>query len=211
VARLAIGFLLAFATALAAAAPASASLSDEVRAGETLAQQLQAGTTSCDRLATDDFEHLGEYVMGRMVGSLQLHDAMNERIRSVMGADNEERMHVRMGQRYAGCAPTGGVGPMGSGMMNGRGWSDDSTWGPMMDARGWDWMRDGRWQHMSRADWERVSDQWMGPGMMRTAGTGWHTADYLLTGGAVLLIAALVGAVLAWRPWRSRGDAAPVH
>ena len=192
-ARLAICFLLAFATALAAAAPASASLSDEVRAGETLAQQLRAGRTSCDRLAPDDLEHLGEYVMGRMVGSLQLHDAMNERMRSVMGAANEERMHVRMGQRYAGCASTGGVGPMGPGMM---------------DARGSDWMRDDKWQHMSRADWERVSDPWMGPGMMRTAGTGRRTGDYLLAGGAVLLLAALAGAVLVRR---RRGDAAPVH
>jgi hypothetical protein len=178
-ARLAACVLVTLATALAAAAPASASLSDEVGAGQALAQQLQAGTTSCDRLAPADFEHLGEYVMGRAVGSVQLHEAMNARMRSAMGAENEERMHVLLGQRYAGCGA-----------------------GPMMGAG---------WQHMSRADWERVSDQWIGPGMMRTAGTGWHTGDYVLLGGSLLLIVVLGGAVLAWRPWRRRGDAAPVR
>ena len=71
-----------------------------------------------------DFEHLGEFAMNRMAGSLELHGAMNERMRSVLGADDEERMHVLMGRRYAGCASSGSVGPMmGPGMMGGRGWS----------------------------------------------------------------------------------------
>lgn len=145
--------------------------------------------------------------MNRMTGSLQLHGAMNERMRSVMGADNEERMHVLMGQRYAGCASSGSVGPMmGSGMMGGQGWSDDSTWGPMMGARGWNWMRDGNWQHMSRSDWQRVSDEWMGPGMMRSADNGWHARDYVLAGLGALLVAGLLGAIIAWRPWRRHGD-----
>lgn len=147
--------------------------------------------------------------MNRMTGSLQLHGAMNERMRSVMGAENEERMHVLMGQRYAGCTSSGSAGPMmGSGMMGGRGWSDDSTWGPMMDTRDWDWMRDGNWQDMSRADWERVSDQWMGPGMMRSDDNGWRARDYVLGGLGLLLAAGLIGVLLAWRPWRHPRDAA---
>lgn len=201
--------LLALALGAAAPAPASASLSDEVSAGQSVAQQLKAGKTSCERLATADFEHLGEFVMNRMTGSLQLHGAMNERMRSVMGAENEERMHVLMGQRYAGCTSSGSAGPMmGSGMMGGRGWSDDSTWGPMMDTRDWDWMRDGNWQDMSRADWERVSDQWMGPGMMRSDDNGWRARDYVLGGLGLLLAAGLIGVLLAWRPWRHPRDAA---
>ena len=184
-----VPFLLAVAAALAGAAPASASLSDEVGAGQALARQLRAGTTTCDRLATDDFEHLGEYVMNRMTGSLELHGAMNGRMRSVMGAGNEERMHVLMGQRYAGCASAGSAGPM-------------------MGARGWDWMRDGNWQHMSRADWRRVSDQWMGPGMMRAAGGGPRARDYVLGGLGGLLVAGLLGGLFAWRPWRRHGGVA---
>jgi hypothetical protein len=203
-----VAFGLAIAAALAAAGPASASLSDELRAGQTLVRQLQAGNTSCGQLATRDFEHVGEYVMGRMTGSVRLHEAMNQRMRSVMGTRSEERMHVLMGQRYSGCAATGGVGPMmGTGMMRGRGSSSDSTWGPMMDSRGWDWMRDGNWQHMSRADWQHVSDQWMGSGMMRPARGGWQARDYLLTGVAVVLVAGFAGALLAWRPWRTRSQA----
>jgi hypothetical protein len=206
VARRLTCFLLTLAAALGAAAPASAALSDEVSAGQTLAHRLQAGVTTCDRLATDDFEHLGEFVMNRMSGSLQLHRAMNERMRSVMGADNEARMHSLMGRRYAGCASTGSVGPMmGPG---GRGWSDDSTWGPVMDARGWDWMRDGNWQHMSRADWQRISDQWMGPGMMRAADNGRPLRDYVLGGLGVLLAAGLLGVLFARRPWRRHRDIA---
>ena len=205
-----VTFLLAITAALAAAAPASAALSDEVRAGQTLARQVQAGKTSCNGFARDDFEHLGEYVMNRMTGSLQLHGAMNERMRSFMGADNEERMHVLMGERSAGCASKGSVGPMmGTGMMAGRGWSSDSTWGPMMDARGWEWTRDGNWRHMSRADWERVGDRWVGPpGMMRPVGDGWQTRDYVLAGVGVVLAAGLLGGLLAWRPWRRRSHAA---
>ena len=84
-----ICFLVALAATFTTTAPASAALNDEVGAGQSLARQLQAGKTTCDRLATDDFEHLGEYVMNRMTGSLQRHGAMNERMRSVMGADNE--------------------------------------------------------------------------------------------------------------------------
>ena len=178
-------------------------------AGQSLAQQMQAGRTTCDGLATPDFEHLGEFVMNRMTGSLQLHAAMNEQMGSVMGPDNEQRMHVLMGRRYAGCASSGSVGPMmAPGMMGGQGWSNDSTWGPMMGARGWDWMRDGNWQHMSRADWERVSEQWMGPGMMGVADNGWHTRDYVLSGLGILLVAGLLGVLFAWRPWRGRGNVA---
>lgn len=202
-------FLLTLAVAFAAAGPASAALSDEVSAGQSLARQLQARKTTCDRLGTADFEHLGEYVMNRMTGSLQLHGAMNERMRSVMGAGNEERMHVLMGQRYAGCASTGSVGTMmGPGMMGGQGWTDDSTWGPMMGARGWDWMRDGNWQHMSRAEWQRISDQWMGPGMTRAADSGWHTRDYAFAGVGLLLVAGLLGGLFVWRPWHRHENVA---
>ena len=190
---------------LATAASASASTAGEERAGEALARQLQAGATSCGRLNSDDHQRLGEFVMGRMAGTR--HVAMHERMRSVMGAGNERRMHTSVGERYAGCATAGSGGPMmqpGT-MMRGRGWSADGTWGPMMRSEAWAWMRDGAWQHMSRADWQRVSDQWMGPGMMgASSDDGWHASDFAFVALVVLLVAALVGTLAAWRPWRRR-------
>jgi hypothetical protein len=44
----------------------------------------------------------------------------------------------------------------------------------------------------------------MGTGMMRAARGGWRARDYLLTGVAVVLVAGFAGALLAWRPWRTR-------
>ena len=138
---------------------------------------------SCDRLAREDFEHLGEYAMNRMAGSVRLHEALNARLRSVMGAAGEERMHVLMGQRYARCAPGG---------MSGS---------PM-----WSWMHDGAWQQMSQADWQRVADQWTGAGMMRTGDDGWDAGDVALGTVAALLAAALLGSLLVAGRRRRTGN-----
>jgi hypothetical protein len=90
-----------------AAAPALASLADEVAAGRQVAQRLQAGATSCDKLSDADFDHLGEYVIERVIGSRAAHQAVNDRMTAMMGEANAERMHELMGRplrrlRYAG-------------------------------------------------------------------------------------------------------------
>jgi hypothetical protein len=207
--RLTVLLPLAIAAALVIAVPASASLGDEVAAGRTLAGQLRAAKVTCEDLSAGDFERIGEYVMGGMTGSAQLHAAMNERMRSFLGAANEERMHTRIGQRYAGCGAIGEAGPMmGPGMMQGRGSNDRGAWGPMMDSRRWEWMRDGNWQRMGRADWQRLGDQWMGPGMMRAADHGWDTGDTVLVATAAIVAAGLLGALLARKPWRRRSGEA---
>ena len=69
-----------------AVTPAFAALGDEVAAGGAIAKQLQAHTTSCSKLSDTDFEHLGEYVMERTVGSRAAHAAMNQRMASMMGS-----------------------------------------------------------------------------------------------------------------------------
>jgi hypothetical protein len=200
--RRAILMSLAIAAALAVGAPAAASLSDDVIPGRALAEQLKTGTTTCADLSTGDFQHIGEYVISRMTGSAQLHAAMSDRMRSVMGSANTERMRTLMGQRYAGCTVRGNVGPMMGPTMMGRGWADDGTWGPMMNSEAWNWMRDGNWQRMSQADWQRVADEWMGPGMMRVSDDRWDTSDAVLVGIGLLLVAALLGSLVAWKPWR---------
>jgi hypothetical protein len=191
------------ALALAGAPPVLAGLGDEVGGGEKLARQLEAGDTNCEGLGADEFEQLGEYAMDRMAGSLQLHRAMNERMRSVMGADSEVRMHVLMGRRYAGCASRGSAGMM----MGGQGWSDHRAWGSMMRERDWQWMRDGNWQHMDRRGWEGVSNQWMGPGMMGSPDDDWGARDDVLIGVVVLLVAGVVVAGLASAVRRRRAAA----
>ena len=83
-----VSLLLVVAAALLAGAvtPAFAALGDEVAAGGAIAKQLQAHTTSCSRLSDSDFEHVGEYVMERTVGSRAAHAAMNQRMASMMGS-----------------------------------------------------------------------------------------------------------------------------
>ena len=75
------------------ASSAYASLSDEVNAGKTIAARVDAGTATCKNLSTTDFEHLGEYVMERMVGSRAAHEAMNARMDAIMGT-RERRPHA---------------------------------------------------------------------------------------------------------------------
>lgn len=107
--------LVVVALQLVAPVGALASVADEERQGRDLVAQLQAGDKRCDDLAAQDFEHIGEYVMGRMLGSTQAHEAMNERMRQMMGERAEKRMHELMGRRYAGCGRGSGAAevPMG--------------------------------------------------------------------------------------------------
>ena len=142
--------LVAWVVSLSAG-PALASLADEVAAGRQVARELRVGEAECSRLAADDFEHLGEYVMERMLGSRSAHEAMNERMASMLGHANSERMHELMGRCYAGCGTAAAGGAiMGSGMMAGPGWA------PMMRSPDFAWMRTDAWRQMSRADWQRT-------------------------------------------------------
>lgn len=189
--------LLAAGAMLSAAAPALASLGDEVRGGGQVVRQLQARGASCNTFSNADFEHAGEYVMDRMIGTRSQHRALNARMASVMGTRSEGRMHELMGRRYARCATSGAGSFMTPGMMS-EGTSSAGGWGAMMNARGYTWMRDGTWQHMSRAQWRDVSDAWGGPGMMAADQHGWSMAAVMAAVlGALLLLA--LGIVLAVR------------
>ena len=111
------------------ASSALASLSDEVNGGKATAARVDAGTTRCENLSTTDFEHLGEYVMERMIASRSAHEAMNARMEAMIGSESSDRIHEAIGRRYAGCATTG----TGSGMMGGTGMiGGTGGWGTMM-------------------------------------------------------------------------------
>lgn len=115
--------------------PATAGTSSEELAGKAIAEKLQAKTLSCDKLQQSDYQLLGDYYMGLMMGSN--HDAMENTIVSQHGQSYLDQMHIAMGERFSGCNtnvqfPAGmmGFGPMmgqsgnGFGMMNGF----DNSW-----------------------------------------------------------------------------------
>jgi hypothetical protein len=189
-----------------AAAPAQASLGGDVAAGQQVAAQLQSGQANCRSLSAGQFEHLGEYVMDRMVGSRPAHAAMNERMSRAVGAENTDRMHELMGRSFAGCAADGASGmPMGPGMMGGGYGSD---WSGMMRSSAWGWMHSGDWRQMSPGDWRKLAGTMMGAPYTTAGDRGWSTAAVI----AVTLGAVLVGAVLVLllrRPWQRRPPGAP--
>jgi hypothetical protein len=194
--------LLSLALALLAPASALASLADEQRQGAALVTALQSGDKVCGTLSNDDFEHIGEYVMGRALGSTNAHQSMNERMRLMMGDQGEERMHQLMGRRFAGCSsavPNGAGNAMGPGMMGG--YYGHGGWGAMMDSRDWSWMMGGNWRAMSRQDWQRLQQEWFGASTATGAG-GWSLwAIAGIAVGTVLLIALAIVAIVR-RPFR---------
>ena len=197
--------LAVFAGILAfGASSALASLSDEVNGGKATAARVDAGTTRCENLSTTDFEHLGEYVMERMSGSRSAHEAMNARMEAMIGSENTDRMHAAIGRSYAGCATGTGSGMMGgTGMIGGTG-----GWGTMMGS-GYAWMRNGAWQHMTRADWQRAGGYMMGQGwMMDGGGSGWSSGAIIAAVLGALALGGLAVYTLLRRPGR-RGRSRP--
>lgn len=201
-----------FAALLLATAPALASLSDEVSAGQTIAGQLQSGAATCKTLSSSDFEHLGEYVMEHMVGSSSVHAAMNARMDQMMGSQNTDRMHQLLGRNYAGCATrtAGNAAPTGAGMMGGTGggmMGGSSTggvmgWGAMMSSSAWSWMHDGSWQHMSRGDFQQLATTMMGANSGSGIGGGWSAWVVLAAVFGALLLGAVIAVALVRRPRR---------
>ena len=144
--KLLLASIATFAAVGLLAAAANADLASEVQQGQQLADSIKAGQTKCSDLSTDQFELIGEYAMNTYLPSTAAHEAMNQHMAAMMGQAGERRMHIVLGQRYAGCATgseSGWLGPMAgmmgrygpgngnaggysSGMMSGRGY------GPMM-------------------------------------------------------------------------------
>lgn len=110
--------------ALLVAAPTGAAESAESR-GAGLLRAVEDGERDCADLSAADFEAIGEFAMGRMLGSPQAHESMDQLATRMMGAGGLERMHQVMGQRFAACGQPdfpGGFGQMMS-MMPGMGGS----------------------------------------------------------------------------------------
>ena len=76
-------------------------------------EKLQARQITCADLSDEDFEVLGEYFMGQMMGDS--HEAMNNMMTQMMGEEGEEQIHVVMGKRMSNCEPNA---PMPQNLMN---------------------------------------------------------------------------------------------
>ena len=88
----------------------------EEQEGKFFLDSLNNKTVVCSQLEDADFEKIGEYFMGQSIGDTSEHIAMNEMMKSMMGEQGEEQMHIAMGKRMSNCEP--GI-PMPQNMMNG--------------------------------------------------------------------------------------------
>ncbi|MBI2592712.1 MAG: hypothetical protein HYW37_00930 [Candidatus Colwellbacteria bacterium] len=103
--------------------------------GKTLWEKLQSKQLNCSDLNDGDFEALGEYFMGTMMGNS--HAVMNAMMISMMGESGEEQAHLVMGKRLSGCdtsaafsSQAGGFMPMMQIMLGGMmgNWSNPWTY-----------------------------------------------------------------------------------
>jgi hypothetical protein len=118
-----IALAMALILGIVGAPIAIAAVPKEEARGGLLAESVRSGELRCHELSADDFELIGEYTMGRYLGSEGAHARMNRRMTVMMGEAGERRMHIALGHRYSGCSggpATAWVGPM-AGMMSGHG------------------------------------------------------------------------------------------
>lgn len=140
--------LLATGLLALTASGASASTAQEEQQGSKVLSEFESGKLQCGDAGAEDFQRVGEYVMGRMIGSTNGHEAMDEVMSRMMGAGSEPRLHEAMGRRFTGCGggqiPSGfgrmmgalnAMGMMGGGMMGGL----DGTYGSSSSMMGGYW------------------------------------------------------------------------
>jgi hypothetical protein len=106
---------VALVLSLALAAPA---LADSVAAEQALGAQIltrvQHNTLRPKGLTNDQYQNLGEYLMGRALGSTALHQRMNTLMDEMMGPTASDAMHVYLGKRFLGVSakPTSRYGQL---------------------------------------------------------------------------------------------------
>jgi putative membrane protein len=119
-------------------AAAGDSVGAEEQQGARAFLAVEGGKRRCADLSGQDFERVGEFVMGRMAGSTSAHRSMNEQIASTMGERSQEQMHEFMGRRFTRCggarAPARFGAMMGMmGAMAGHGGGNYAGSGSMMN------------------------------------------------------------------------------
>ena len=114
----------------------------EEKEGKQFLDNLNNKTVVCSQLQDADFEKIGEYFMGQSIGNTSRHIAMNEMMKSMMGEQGEEQMHIAWGKRGSGCDtsaafPSQGEGFMPMMQMMMGGWSSPFGFTPF---GGFDWI-----------------------------------------------------------------------
>lgn len=71
-------------------------IAQEEAAGKVIYDNLQANKVSCSNLSDNDFEVLGDYYMGQMMGSS--HGAMDNLMTQRIGEANNHLMHITLGK-----------------------------------------------------------------------------------------------------------------
>jgi len=85
--------------------------------GAALLSRMQNGQMTCGKLSSSNFAQMGEYSMGRIMGSTAAQNAMNAQMLATTGARGEQLAYRFMGERMSGCAT--GNGPVAFGTMMG--------------------------------------------------------------------------------------------
>src|SRR3989344_3299580 len=89
----------------------------EEKEGKQFLDNLNNKTVVCSQLQDADFEKIGEYFMGQSIGDTSRHIAMNEMMKSMMGEQGEEQMHIAWGKRGSGCDTSAAFPSEGIGFM----------------------------------------------------------------------------------------------
>ena len=89
----------------------------EEQEGKQFLDNLNSKTVACSQLKDADFEKIGEYFMSQSIGDTSRHIAMNEMMKSMMGEQGEEQMHIAWGKRGSGCDTSAAFPSQGEGFM----------------------------------------------------------------------------------------------
>src|SRR3990172_4688715 len=71
--------------------------------GKDLLDKLNNKSVACQDLKDADFEKIGEYFMGQSIGDTSRHITTNNRMKSMMGTEGEEQVHITWGRRGSNC------------------------------------------------------------------------------------------------------------
>ncbi len=172
--------LIVFATP----AVASSVVAKQQRGAQILSQ-VRRGALAPKQLTNSQYEELGEYLMGRALGSTQLHQRLNTLMNEMMGPTAADQMHVYLAERYLGirAAPTRAdaalYGLVGTMMSSDRGSSLAGMMSAYLDGRG-----TAGYQMMGYHGSDTAAS---------SGSTGWPTAAIVATTAlAVLLIGTVV-------------------
>src|SRR3989338_2984739 len=109
-----------------AASGAHGQITEDETAGKAILEKLQRKEVVCANLTDNDFNLLGDYYMGEMMGSS--HKTMDKLMVERMGEQNERLMHMAMGKRFSGCDTSASFPSQGVGFL------------PMMGYGGFGWL-----------------------------------------------------------------------